>query len=108
MNEKARSGTRTIPLQRALCSRKSSKLQAPSSIKTSSARLQKGALRGLFWTTRVAAIICVCVLCATVAHSTAPAVYPKRVINGYAVDLLPLFVWWDHQDRHGGVRPLAS
>jgi hypothetical protein len=50
--------------------------------------------------------VTVCMLYANTGSAAAPAVYERRVINNYPVDLMPLFVWWDHQ--HGGVRPLTS
>jgi len=42
---------------------------------------------------------------ASICSAAAPGVYPRRVINQQSVDLLPLFVWWDHQR---GVRPLTA
>src|ERR1051326_2312199 len=54
------------------------------------------------------AVICICVLWVTMGFAAAPAVYPRRVINNHQVDLLPLFVWWEHQEHQQGVRPLTS
>jgi len=50
-------------------------------------------------------VIMCALIFAGIAHSAAPAVYERRVINYQPVDLLPLFAWWDKQQ---GERPLTS
>jgi hypothetical protein len=54
---------------------------------------------------RIALLVIFEIVSASLSIASAPTVYDKRVINYHTVDLLPLFVWWDHQK---GVRPLSA
>ena len=54
---------------------------------------------------KIALLSLIELLVASLCNASAPTVYDKRVINYHTVDLLPLFVWWDH--KHGA-RPLTA
>jgi hypothetical protein len=53
------------------------------------------------------AILCG-LLSTSICPAAAPTVYERRIINNYQVDLMPLFVWWDHREHQQGARPLTS
>ncbi len=54
--------------------------------------------------TKIIPLLLLDILLALQCLASGPTVYEKRIISYHTVDLLPLFVWWDHKQ---GARPLT-